>query len=381
LNDLNSWSGLNRSQAISVARKVKAAHQIIAPVILCGLLAILAGCSRSEPEVQAKLAPGTIVLTGAGATFPSVLYNRLFTVYHDNHPKIVIKYAAVGSGEGVRRFIGKSLQEEEKVDFGASDAAMSDADIASAGNNALMIPVTAGCVVLAYNLPSFQGELKLSRRAYAGIFLGEIKKWNDPLIAQSNPGIKLPDLTIATVVRQDGSGTTFAFTKNLDAVSDKWRSQFGPAALVDWPGNAMRAKGNEGVAGLIGNSEGAVGYVGYEFARKLGLNNAALENKEGKFVKPSDESCRAALASAEMPENLRVFVPDPKGADSYPIVTFSWILLRKKYKPETANALRELFQWCLQDGQRYSTELGYVRVPASVVEKAAAALNSIKAEG
>jgi PBP superfamily domain len=192
LNDLNSWNGLNRSQAISVARKVKASHQIIAPVIPCGLLAILAGCSRSEPEVQAKLAPGTIVLTGAGATFPSVFYNRLFAVYHDNHPKIVIKYAAVGSGEGGRRFIGKNPQEEEKVDFGASDAPRSDADIASAGNTALMIPVTAGCVVLAYNLPSFQGELKLSRRAYTGIFLGEIKTWNDPLIAQSNPGIKLP---------------------------------------------------------------------------------------------------------------------------------------------------------------------------------------------
>src|SRR5262249_8445565 len=167
-------------------------------------------------------------------------------------------------------------------DFGASDAAMSDADINRADNNVLMVPVTAGCVVLAYNLPGFQGELKLSRKAYAGIFLGEIKKWNDPLIAQSNPGVKLPNLTIVTPVRQDGSGTTFAFTKNLDAISEKWRSQFGPATLVDWPGNAMRAKGNEGVAGLIGNSEGAVGYVGYEFARKLGLNNAALENKEGK---------------------------------------------------------------------------------------------------
>ena len=373
---------LNETEKIAVAPKEKTSYRVIPAVVFGVLLGILVGCSRSEPEVQANLPPGTILLTGAGATFPSVLYNRLFAVYHDSHPKIVIKYAAVGSGEGVRRFIGKNLAEGEGVDFGASDSAMSDAEIARADNNALMIPVTAGCVVLAYNLPGFQGELKLSRRAYSGIFLGEIKKWNDPLIAQSNPGMKLPDLTIATVVRRDSSGTTFAFTKNLDAVSEKWRGQFGPATLVDWPGNAMRAKGNEGVAGLIGNSEGAIGYVGYEFARKLGLNAAALENKAGKYVKPSDESCLASLAAAEMPENLRVFVPDPKGPDSYPIVTFSWILLRKKYKdPEVANAVREFFQWCLQDGQRYSSELGYVQVPASVVQKGAAALNSIKAEG
>jgi len=228
----------------------------------------------------------------------------------------------------------------------------------------------------------FHGDLKLSRKAYAGIFLGEIKQWNDPLIAQSNPGIKLPNLTIATAVRLDGSGTTFAFTKNLDAISEKWRGQFGPGTLINWPGNAMRAKGNEGVAGLIGKSDGAIGYVGYEFAHKIGLNTAALENQEGKFVKASDESCRAALAGAEVPENLRVFVPDPKGADSYPIVTFSWVLLRKKYKdPEIAKAVRELFQWSLKDGQRYAPELGYVRVPTSVAEKAAAVLNSIKSEG
>jgi phosphate transport system substrate-binding protein len=370
-----------RNREITVAPKEKTSYRVIPAVVFGVLFGILVGCSRSEPEVQANLPPGTILLTGAGATFPSVLYNRLFAVYHDSHPKIVVKYAAIGSGEGVRRFIGKNIADEEKVDFGASDAAMSDAEIARADNNALMIPITAGCVVLAYNLPGFQGELKLSRKAYAGIFLGEIKKWNDPLIAQSNPGVKLPDLTIVTAVRQDGSGTTFAFTKNLDAISEKWRSQFGPATLVDWPGNAMRAKGNEGVAGLIGNSEGAVGYVGYEFAQKLGLKTAALENKNGKFVKASDESCLASLAAAEMPENLRAFIPDPQGANSYPIVTFSWILLRKKYNPETANALRELFQWCLQEGQRYSPELGYVRVPASVSEKATAALNSIKAEG
>jgi phosphate transport system substrate-binding protein len=352
--------------------------RFIPTVLFAALLTLLASCSRSEPEKAQAMPPGSVLLTGAGATFPSVLYNRWFTVYRDSHPNTFVKYAAVGSGEGVRRFLGNNVAEEEKIDFGASDAAMSDAEIARADKGALMVPLTAGCVVLAYNLPEVQ-DLKLSRKAYTGIFLGEIKQWNDPLIAQSNPGVKLPNRTIATVVRQDGSGTTFAFTKNLDAVSEKWRAQFGPATLINWPGNAMRAKGNEGVANLIGKSEDSIGYVGYEFARKIGLAGAALENKEGKFVKPSEESCQAALAAAEIPTNLRVFVSDPSGANSYPIVTFSWVLLRKSYEnAETANAVRDLFRWCLQDGQSYSAQLGYVPVPSSVSEKALVALNSIK---
>lgn len=352
-----------------------------------GFLVLLLACTESKPPVKTeptaatteeKLPPGATVLTGAGATFPSVLYKRWFQVFHDNHPDTYIKYAAVGSGEGIRRFIGKNIADEERVDFGASDAAMSDAQLSEANDNVLMVPATAGCVVLAYNLPGFSGELKLSRKAYAGIFLGEITNWNDPIIAQSNPGVKLPKLTIVTVVRQDGSGTTFAFTRNLDAISDQWRGQFGPATLVNWPGNAMRAKGNEGVAGLVEKSVGSIGYVGYEFARQIGLDTATLENKEGKFVRPSEQACSVALATADVPSNLRVFVPDPTGADAYPIATYSWILLRKSYNnPQTAEAIRELFQWSLQDGQHYASQLGYVPLPPSVAEKALAAVKSI----
>ena len=350
------------------------------------VLLLFVGCTQSKPPVpgesagpiaEEKLPAGATVLTGAGATFPSVLYKRWFTVYHDSHPDTYIKYAAIGSGEGIRRFVGKNVAEDERVDFGASDAAMSDAQITDAANDVLMVPATAGCVVLAYNLPGFNGGLKLSRKAYAGIFLGEITSWNDPIIAQSNPGVKLPKLTIVTVVRQDSSGTTSAFTRNLDAISDHWRGQFGPATLVNWPGNAMRAKGNEGVAGLVEKSVGSIGYVGYEFARRIGLDTATLENKDGKFVKPSEQGCSAALATAEIPANLRMFVPDPAGADAYPIATFSWILLRKSYNPHTADALRKLFQWSLQDGQRYASQLGYVPLPPTVVEKALAAVNSI----
>lgn len=347
------------------------------------MIASLAACSATAPNPsasEAKLPPGSTLLTGAGATFPSLLYNRWLTVYHDAHPTTFIKYAAVGSGEGVRRFIGAGLSDDQKVDFGASDAAMSDAELARTNNDTLLLPVTAGCVVLAYNLPTLKGDLRLSRRAYSGIFLGEIKNWNDPLIAQSNPGVKLPNISIVTVVREDSSGTTAAFTRNLDAINDKWHSRFGVANFVDWPGNAMRAKGNEGVAGLVEKSVGSVGYVGFEFARRLGLDSALLENQEGAYVKASEQSCAKSLATAEVPDNFRAFFPDPKGSDSYPIVTLSWILLRKGYKdPQTASALHDFFAWCLQDGQRYASQLGYVPIPSPLAQKALNALDSLSA--
>ena len=367
-------------------KKVASGFQFACVLLSITALGLLLGCTSSKAPKNAEAAteakevipPGSTVLKGAGSSFASIIIKRWIAAYHGIHPDTYVKYASVGSGEGVRRFIGKDIAEDERVDFGASDSAMSDQQIAAVNHNVVLVPATAGCVVLAYNLPQFTGELKLSRKAYAGIFLGEITSWNDPLIAKSNPGVKLPDLTIVTLVRLDSSGTTFAFTKNLDAISERWRGQFGPATLINWPGNAMRAKGNEGVSGLIENSVGSIGYVGYEFARRLGLSMATLENKDGNFVKPSEQSCAAGLASAEMPENLRIFVPDPRGADSYPIVTFSWILLRKSYgNPQTADAVRKLFQWSLQDGQRFAPELGYVPLPPSVVEKALPAVNSI----
>jgi phosphate transport system substrate-binding protein len=348
-------------------------------LVVAILLGGLAGCSSQEPqEKKIQVPPGGVHVRGAGATFPSPLYKRWFEMVAKIHPQTVVTYEAVGSGEGIRRFMGKPAKEDERVDFGASDAAMKDEDIEKVSQGVVMLPVTAGSVVLAYNLPDLAGELKLSRRAYAGIFLGEIKYWNDPVIARANPGVKLPKLTIATVVRQDSSGTTFAFTKNLDAINEKWRARYGPATLVNWPGNAMRAKGNEGVATRIKHSVGAIGYVGYEFAVRLGLKTALLENREGKFVRPTQESCISALDAAEMPENLRVFVPDPAGPDSYPIVTFTWILLYKNYPDaEKAKSIRDLFQWCLLEGQKFAPQLGYVQLPASTVEKAQAALNTI----
>jgi phosphate transport system substrate-binding protein len=353
-------------------------------VAALALAALLCGCQAARTDAAADtkpaVPPGGVLLRGAGATFPSVLYRQWFEEYQKAHPGTVIRYEAVGSGEGIRRFVGAGVDSAEQVDFGASDAAMRDDEIARTPQGALMLPMTAGSVALAYNLPGFQGELKLSRKAYAGIFLGLVKNWNDPLIQKTNPEAKLPNLTITTVVRLDSSGTTFALTKHLDAISNQWRNQFGPATVVNWPGNAMRAKGNEGVASRIQQSEGSIGYVGYEFARRIGLKTALLENKEGKFVPPLAPNAIASLSTAEIPENLRAWLSDPAGANSYPIVTMTWILVHKDYADESkVRALHDLFAWTLSEpSQKMALDLGYVPLPENVAKRSLAALDTVK---
>jgi phosphate transport system substrate-binding protein len=350
--------------------------------LLTGAVAQLVGCSAS-PVPSAETPPSSgIALTGAGSTFDAPLFERWFTAFHASHPGTTVKYDAVGSGEGVRRFIGRDLKPNEAIDFGASDSAMSDAELGQAGTPTLMVPVTGGCVVVAYNLPGIKEPLKLSRRAYPGIFLGDIQNWNDRTIAESNPGVQLPDLAIARTVRMDNSGTTFAFSSHLAAISDQWRQRANIGTHVNWLGDVVTGKGNEGVAGLIRNFPGSIGYVGYEFAMRLGLSLASLENRDGQFVQPSPRSCSAGLAAADLPENLRAFIPDPAGADSYPIVTLSWVLLRKTLGNAPKNAaLRELLEWCLKDGQQSAQELGYAPLPASVVDKALRAVSSLESGG
>jgi len=349
-------------------------------VIAAALVAV--GCTTSPASNQARkidVPPGAVLLRGAGATFPSLLYKSWFAAYQKSHPQTVIVYDAVGSGEGIRRFVDANSEKAEEVDFGASDAALTDEQIAHVPSGARLLPMTAGSIAIAYNLPNFNGDLKLSRDALAGIFSGDVQTWNDPRIARANPGAHLPNLTIATVVRQDSSGTTFAFTKHLDAISETWRAHYGPATLVNWPGNAIRAKGNEGVAGAIEHAEGSIGYVGYEFAKRLGLKMALVENKSGNFIAPSAESASAALADVQLPENLRLFVPDPNGKNSYPIVTMTWILVYNSYTdPKKAALLKDLFTWCLSDGQQQAESLGYVPLPSNVVSKSLASLESVQ---
>ena len=344
---------------------------------IVSVLAALSGCGGSG-NTDATYPPGVVQIKGAGSTFSSLLFKQWFAAYPKDHPNTAIAYDSVGSGEGVRRFIGQNIEEKEKVDFGASDGAMSDEELARVSSGAVLLPVTASSVVLAYNLPDFKGALKLSRKAYAGIFLGEIKSWDDPLIAESNPGAALPKLPIVTVVRKDSSGTTFAFTNHLSAISQTWHSRYGPLYVVDWPSSPMRANGNEGVAGRIKVSLGSIGYVSYGFAQKGELSMAVLQNQMGTFIEPNANSGTATLAAAQMPKNLRLFMPDPAGPNSYPIVTLSWVLLYKKYvDARKSETLRELFHWCLTDGQKYSHELGYDMLPPNVTEKALAALNNV----
>lgn len=310
-------------------------------------------------------------LSGAGATFPAPLYQRWAVEYNKLHPEVQVNYQAVGSGAGVKNFT------QGVVDFGASDAAMSDAEIAKVQNGVVMIPATAGSIVLAYNLPGVP-ELKLSRDNYVNIFLGKVTKWNDPAIAKDNPGVTLPDMPIIVAYRSDGSGTTFVFTKHLSAISETFKDEVGEDKSVTFP-VGQGGKGNEGVTAIIKQSPGTIGYVEYGYAEGNGLAMASLQNKSGNFVKPTAESGAATLASVEFPENLRIWPADPTGAQDYPIATFTWLLLYKKY--DDANelkALKDFVTYGLTDGQKFAPELGYIPLPAPVVEKAKAALATVQ---
>jgi phosphate transport system substrate-binding protein len=315
-----------------------------------------------------------VSLVGAGASFPAPLYQRWFQDINGKYPKVQINYQSVGSGAGVEQFTAGT------VDFGASDTAMKDEEIAKVGDNkggVLLLPMTAGSIVLAYNLPDVQGELKLPRQVYSDILLGKITKWNDPQIAAANSGVKLPDQNITVVHRSDGSGTTGVFTKHLSAISPEWKSKVGEGKTVQWP-TGVGAKGNEGVTAQIKQTAGAIGYVEYGYAKNNDVKFASLENKAGKFVAPSDQSASKTLEAVELPENFRAFISDPEGDDAYPVVTYTWMIAHKKYDdPAKAKAVEAMIEYGLTEGQKNSAELGYVPLPKNVVEKVATAADQI----
>jgi phosphate transport system substrate-binding protein len=336
-------------------------------------LALVLGL-HSRGDGQTTSSNSKVRLEGAGATFPALLYKKWIALYTEQHPDVVIDYKDVGSGDGVRRFLARS------VDFGASDGALTDEQMATVTVGARVVPVTAGMVVLAYNVGGLGGDLKLSRDVYTEIFLHRILKWNDPRIQALNPALHLPDHNIVVAARQDGSGTTFAMSNHLSAINADWRQGPGTGYVVDW-GHAMRARGNEGVAALIKQSEGSLGYVEYAFAKRLGLPMAQLQNRAGRYVVPNDRSGQAALASSvkQMPENLRLFLPDPDGEESYPIVSFSWLLLYQRYDDQQKSAaLKQFIRWGLSLGQSYSPELGYVPLPTDIASLSLAALDRIR---
>ena len=310
-------------------------------------------------------------LSGAGATFPAPLYQRWAVEYNKQVPAIKVNYQSVGSGAGVKNFL------QGVVDFGASDAAMTDEEMAKAPRGAVLVPATAGSVVLAYNLEGVP-NLKLTREAMAGIFLGTIKKWNDPAIVAANPDVPLPAQAINVAYRSDGSGTTFVFTQHLAAISPEFDEQVGFDKSVSFP-VGVGGKGNEGVTALVKQTPGTIGYVEFGYAEQNKLSVASLQNKSGAFVAPTPESGAAALASVEMPDNLRIWPVDPEAPDAYPIATFSWLLLSRKYDDAAKlKALKDFVTYGLTEGQSYAIELGYIPLPEAVVAKANAALSTIE---
>ncbi len=314
------------------------------------------------------------VIRGAGATFPAPLYQRWIADFARMRTDVAIEYDAVGSGEGVARLIAGS------VDFAASDAAMSDEQIAQVAGGVRMVPATAGLVSIIYNIPDLAAPLKLTRDLLAAMFQGDVTEWNDPRIAAANPGAELPARTIAIVARLDRSGTTFALTNHLSAISTGWKEKHGAATRIDWPGRTMLMSGNEGVAGRVLQTEYSLGYAELGFAQRLGLQTAEVENAAGAFVAPDPASGQAALAGSvdDMPENLRLFIADPKGPAAYPIATFSWLLLYATYPDQgTRGVLADFLRYGLTDGQAIAAELGYVPLPAAVAERSLAAVTGL----
>ena len=315
-------------------------------------------------------------LNGAGATFPYPIYSKWFSEYHNLHPDIQFNYQSIGSGGGIRQVIAGT------VDFGASDGPMSDQLLAEAqkalGTKVLHMPTVLGAVVPAYNIPGVSAELKFTPEALAGIFLAKINKWNDKAIASANPDVKLPDQDIVVIHRSDGSGTTFIFTDYLSKVSPDWQSQVGKGTSVKWP-VGLGGKGNEGVAGMIRQMSGAIGYVELIYAVQNKIPYGSVKNAAGNFVKASLESVTAAAASVkDMPPDFRVSITNAPGKDAYPISSFTWLLIPEKSKdPSKGKILADFLNWMLDDGQKMTSQLSYAPLPESVAQKEKTAIKQI----
>ena len=320
---------------------------------------------------------GKVALSGAGASFPAPLYIKWVSEYHKAHPDIEINYQSIGSGGGIKQIL------EKTVDFGASDAPMKDEELAKASGKLVHIPTTIGAVVLAYNVPGVPQGLKLTRKAVAGIFLGDIKKWNDPEIAKNNPDAKLPDSDISVSYRSDGSGTTAVFTSFLASASPAWKEKVGEGKAVKFP-IGSGAKGNEGVSGQVKSTPGTIGYVELAYAKQTGLSYGVVENAGGKYIEPSLSSISAAAASlsAKMPDDLRAWIIDAPGDASYPISSFTFIMVYEDMPDATkGKALGQFLWWAVHDGQKLGGALDYAPLPDEVVSKIEAKLKGLKAGG
>jgi phosphate transport system substrate-binding protein len=317
---------------------------------------------------------GTVLLNAAGATFPYPIYSKWFDVYHQQHPNIQINYQSIGSGGGIRQLLAGT------VDFGASDGPMSDEQLAQAKFKILHFPTVLGAVVPTYNVAGVASELNFTQKALAGIFLGTITKWNDPELAKANPGLNLPDADIVVVHRSDGSGTSYIWTDFLSKASDDWKTKVGKGTSVNWP-IGLGGKGNEGVSGLVKQTPNSIGYIELIYAVQNNIAYGKVENPAGKFVKADLAGVTAAAdkASKEIPDDFRVSITNAPGPASYPIASFTWLLIPAQI-PDAAkrDAIKDFLKWMLNEGQNYNEGLSYSRLPKPVIAKELKAISQIQ---
>jgi phosphate transport system substrate-binding protein len=332
---------------------------------------VSAGCVA---VLVAGPAAQTIQINGAGATFPYPIYSKWFAEYNKIKANVRINYQSIGSGGGIRQLINQT------VFFGASDGPMTDEQLKAAPGKILHFPTVLGADVPVYNIPNVSAELKFTGPVLADIFLGKITKWNDPAITKLNPGVTLPGTDITVVHRSDGSGTTYIWVDYLAKVSEEWKKKVGVATSVNWP-TGIGGKGNEGVAGLITQSPGSIGYVELIYALQNKIKYGSVQNMAGEFVTATEQSVTAAAAeaSAKMPADFRVSITNAPGKGVYPISSFTWLLLYEDPKDKAhAKVMMEFMTWALTDGQKFAGQLGYAPLPDAVVKLELAALQKLK---
>jgi phosphate transport system substrate-binding protein len=349
--------------------------RLISLLALSGLLLLALACSPGGGQPGA--AGSTISLQGAGATFPNPLYQKWLSEYGKLHPNVRIDYQSIGSGGGIKQI------KEQTVDFGASDSPMKDEDLKSAPRELVHIPTVLGAVVLTYNLQGIDKPLRFSPDVAADIFLGKIKQWNDPRIKTDNPEAKLPAAEITVVHRSDGSGTSAVFTDYLSKVSSEWKEKVGAGTSPKWP-VGLGGKGNEGVTGQVKQTPNTIGYVELAYAIQNKLPVALLKNRAGDFVEPSFDAVSAAAAESLpiTPDDLRVSITDAAGKGTYPISSYTYILVYKDQRDAAkGKALIDFLWWGIHDGEQFARDLNYAPLPAEIVKRAEAKINSIVSGG
>jgi len=363
--------------------KVRALGALIAAALLfgCGGSGEPPAAGQSSPALPGQggapsLGGDAGQINGAGATFPNPIYSKWFSEYSKSHPDVRINYQPIGSGGGIRQLTNQT------VFFGASDGPMTDEQLKTAPGPILHLPTVLGGVVPVYNVPGLSADLKFSGPLLADIYLGKVKKWNDAAIAKENPGVKLPATDIAVAHRSDGSGTTYIFVDYLSKVSPEFKDKVGVATSVNWP-VGVGGKGNEGVAGVVKQTPGAIGYVELIYALQNNIAYGAVKNKAGSYLKASLDSVTAAAAasSASMPADFRVSITDAEGKDAYPIASYTWILLyQNPPDKEKSRRMVEFMRWAITDGQAFTKELGYAPLPGAVVKLEQDALGKIQVQ-